>query len=75
VCSSNDYNGVAESVACPYIQGIRFVDAAFPGKGDRIVYYFIVTGVESVRLAPRGAKLCYNSIWIKDSSQLRVPIV
>jgi len=47
-----------------------FVDAALPGKGDRIVYHFIVTDVESVRLAPRGAKLYYNSIWIKDSSQL-----
>ena len=62
---------VEESVACLDIHRVRFVEAALSGNGDRIIYHFIAPDVESVRLALRGARICCNSIWIKDSRQVR----
>ena len=67
----NDCRGVEESFACLDIHGVRFIDVDISEKGDRIICHFTAPDVESVRLALRGARLCCDSIWIKDSREDR----
>ena len=65
-----DCRCVEESVACLDIHRTSFVEAALSGNGDRIIYHFIAPDVESVRLALHGARICCDSIWIKENRQV-----